>query len=125
MLSLLKSKKANISIIALLIINILLFNIVYVKSYMGELKLYSKYNIEETPLFVLENLLVTMIYEDYNDIFLKVKDLSITSKISKVNENTQIEIDVLYHKQAYKYYAIYDTECIRVLDFYLQEKSKL
>jgi len=120
-----QNKKGNISIIALVIINLLLFQIIYMKSHLVDVVLYNQTNTSNYNLFALENLLAKMVYQDYEHVSLKKDNLIINSKLNNKNENLEIIVDVLINKDKLTYYILYDQECIRILDFYLQSKSLL
>ena len=124
MLSLLKNKKGNISILALLLINIILFQIIYTQSYMLELKLYNKHNVENKK-FILENLIIKMIYENKNKVNYKSKNLVIDSIVKEKKKEFEIEIKVTFNKEILNYYVLFDEECERILQFYLQNKKEI
>lgn len=123
--SFLRNKQANISILAILLLNIILFQILYLKTITIESAMYTKHHLKNYNLFALENLIITLIYQDYNNVNLNRKNLNITSNSKVVDENYALEISIIINQHKLQYYALYDVECNQVLEFYQKANQSL
>ena len=111
------NNKGSISIIAINICSLifllsLVVSSIFLENYHFDKKYGNDYNLS-----IIENMIVKNIYDDYKNVSLDHKNLSYKSKTKKQENDIEYEISLVVKNDVYKYYALYDVECKRLIEF--------
>lgn len=112
-----KNNKASVSCLGIYIVITCLFLMILSKSLFLENYYYFKYVNKQYDLFLIENAIISNIYQEFNNVNYHSENLSYQSTFKIENNEYLYKIKLKVYKDIYNYSARYDRICNRLLEF--------
>lgn len=111
------NNKGSISILGIYLCYLAIFLAIIAKATILDNSYFFQENNKEYQLFLIENAIITNIYNNHKNVNYNSKRLKYTSKYQSKNGDYIYEIKVNIDKDIYLYEARYDHLCHQVLEF--------
>lgn len=112
-----KNKKGSVSVLGIYLCYLAIFLAIVSKTIIMSNISYYQENYHKYNLFMIENAIITNIYQDYRDVNYSSKRLSYTSTMNNKDGDYIYKIKVSIDQDLYVYEARYDHECEQLIEF--------
>lgn len=112
-----RNNKGSVSILGIYLCYLMLFLTILTKTTIIENAYFHKENNRNYQLFLIENAIITNIYNDHKNINYSSKRLKYNASMKKEDNDYVYEIKVVVDNDLYLYQVKYDYICNQILQF--------